>query len=499
MQASSWPWCAQGVWSLVVVVAIAIAFAAVWPSNDTNESVSSNDSNMVLCYYPPIVSFAVEDKTLGISKVINGSDTMKNASERSEAVMNSSTIVDHQEFTAEVRSAMKSTGFTLVMGPKHVGKTKVLKSMCAQDEQSCLYIDGRGNANLAMAVLDGLRNPAIEERAIMDRSIFQNSVLGQRVVETSYSEERPSWFFGRDETLDGHSNTVLDGIISWVIRIPDMLSFSGGYSGGKSSSKSTYTPINLPDVVPETIRIIERAAQTFGRFTLILDEARLILGKPELNEQDLTSLVMLSKQNSRVNVIMASSEGAFPYDLENFEGLQEQDLTTIVYAPALEVEPMKQELKSWGLAEEQAEQLTMYLGGHIFAIRAAVQWAADKRSVDISKIRAVSSERIRTESPVKRLKERSDVHDRQAQWQLMTKLAESGWAPIKNHRADEVQDLVRNHIAFLVTAPFPEHILPRGVNPAEATGHSMMLIPTSRMLQIALRDCLCDESWQKYS
>eukprot|EP00971_Amphidinium_carterae_P183794 3648456-Amphidinium_carterae.1 len=140
---------------------------------DTSESVSSIDTNMVLCYYPPIVSFAVEDKTLGITKVISGSessDTLRQAYELSEAALNSSTIVDHQSFIAQVRSSLKSTGFTLVMGPKHVGKTKVLKSLCAQDEQTCLYIDGRGNANLAMALLEGLRSPAIEEHAIMDES-----------------------------------------------------------------------------------------------------------------------------------------------------------------------------------------------------------------------------------------------------------------------------------------------------------------------------------------
>eukprot|EP00971_Amphidinium_carterae_P304090 6043044-Amphidinium_carterae.1 len=293
MQVSLWPWCAQGVWSIIAVAIIEIAFAtgAVWPSVwDTYESVSSNDTNMAFCYYPPIVSFAVKDKTLGITKVISGSDTLRKAYELSRAAMNSSTIVDHQNFTAQVRFSLKSTGFTLVMGPKNVGKTKVLKSLCAQDEQSCLYIDGRGNTNLAMALLNGLRNPAIEESAIMDWSLFQNSVLGQRVVETSYSEERPNWFFGLDQALYGHINTGWEGIASWVVRIPDMLSFFGSYSGGKSSNKTIYAPINLTHVVPESIRVLEHAAKKLGRFTLILDEARLILDEPELNKQDLTSL-----------------------------------------------------------------------------------------------------------------------------------------------------------------------------------------------------------------
>eukprot|EP00971_Amphidinium_carterae_P091204 1805302-Amphidinium_carterae.1 len=158
---------------------------------------------------------------------------------------------------------------------------------------------------------------------------------------------------------------------------------------------------------------------------------------------------------------------------------------------------MKEELKKWGLAEEQAGQLTMYLGGHISAIHAAMELAVEYESVDITEVRAVASAMARVDASVSRLKTMSDVQDSQSQWQLMTKLAESGWVPIQDHRADEVQDLVHGHIAFLVTGPFREHVLPLGVNLTEARKHHKILLPTSKMVEIALRDRLCLESWQK--
>eukprot|EP00971_Amphidinium_carterae_P323328 6425866-Amphidinium_carterae.1 len=80
------------------------------------------------------------------------------------------------------------------------------------------------------------------------------------------------------------------------------------------------------------------------------------------------------------------------------------------------------------------------------------------------------------------------MHDKQ--WQLLAKLAERGWAPIKNHKLKEVADLVHNHVAFVLVGPFDAYVLPEGVH-EEAQKHPMLLPPTSKMLRIALRDQLC--------
>eukprot|EP00971_Amphidinium_carterae_P298703 5934408-Amphidinium_carterae.1 len=222
---------------------------------------------------------------------------------------------------------MNRKGFTLVMGPKNVGKTKALKCECTKDTEACIYIDGRWQRSLALALalFHALSHPEVQEQEIMNMSSFQNAAFGQRVTETRSTVVNPSCFAGAGISLYGHSHVGVEQCAHFAQRWPDLLA-------------------------------------RLGRFTLVLDEARRILGAAGVNNDDVGNLVMLAKQNRKVHVLMASSEGAFPYDIEEFEGIHEENLRRFVYAPELQEDKLQSELKQWGVTASQAEVVVVWMG-----------------------------------------------------------------------------------------------------------------------------------------
>eukprot|EP00971_Amphidinium_carterae_P288267 5722851-Amphidinium_carterae.1 len=85
-----------------------------------------DDNNNIfhVCKTSPNASFRFHDTALGSSKTLNGSDTLRSAFTQCDADMTSSAVVDHEQFAGYVRRTLNYTGFSLVLGPKHVGKTK---------------------------------------------------------------------------------------------------------------------------------------------------------------------------------------------------------------------------------------------------------------------------------------------------------------------------------------------------------------------------------------
>eukprot|EP00971_Amphidinium_carterae_P246121 4888347-Amphidinium_carterae.1 len=144
--------------------------------------------------------------------------------------------------------------------------------------------------------------------------------------------------------------------------------------------------------------------------------------------------------------------------------------------------------------EEQAEHLTVYFGGHLFAIHGALTSAAEGRQLDPSEVWGVTAAQDRVRGHVGRLRREQDVSYRQSQWQILSDLAEHDWSCIRDHNAEEVKNLVDNHIAFLLRRPFRAYVLPRGVT-KEIEKQCHLLVPTSKMLRIALRDELCADVW----
>eukprot|EP00971_Amphidinium_carterae_P164903 3269202-Amphidinium_carterae.1 len=358
-----------------------------------------------------------------------------------------------------------------------------------------MYVDGRGHAHLGHAILTGLHRLDCDTSSIMNESVFKNAVLGRRVRQSQVDEQsrlRVSFL----RSIAGFFQTGFERLVYVVRRQPD--DHRADVELEKSTStKTTWEPVSLQDIVPETVNVVERAAEKLGRFTLILDEAHLILKETELNNHDLRSLVMLSKQNNKVNVVMASSEGAFPYDLQKFEGFDRRDLTRRVYASALPVEAMKQQLSDWGLVEEQAAQLVTYYGGHIVAIHAALRMAARGNSVRITDVEHVAAKIATAEGLFAKIGLALQPVNRR-KLKLVARLVTHSWAPIADETAPEVADLVHNHVAFLLMAPFIGYSLPSDAYTfvTELAGRSKILVPTSRMLQIALADQLCAASWQ---
>mmetsp|Transcript_48054 Transcript_48054/g.88522 ORF Transcript_48054/g.88522 Transcript_48054/m.88522 type:complete len:493 (-) Transcript_48054:122-1600(-) len=470
-----WSWC----------LAVPVAFIAVVVG-----MISLGNFNLEVCNNTPIASFKVEDLTLGVDKVVKGSDTLARAYEHSLAIKKNTSIINHASFADEVRNAMRLTGFTLVMGPKNVGKTKILKSLCVEDSSACLYVDGRLQRNLALALFHGLSHPEATAQSIMSESSFQNAAFGHRVEETK-DRVYPSFVIGVGRALYGHSNVGVERRAYFAQRWPDMEGFFFGFDGGKSQSSPSVSPLNLTLVVPDAIKVIEHVANRLGRFTLILDEARRILDEAEANNDDLASLVSLAKQNSKVTVLMASSEGALPYDLQNFEAFRREDIERYVYATELPEVEMQSALMNWGATEVQADQMTRYLGGHFFAVNAALEAAGRGRSLHITSTRPVADAQSQAAQQIGKLS-RFSLADRR-QRKLMAKLAEQGWVPVRDHNAAEVQALVQSHIAFLLSKPFPEYVLPAGVPDDVLRHEDYLLLPSSKIMKIALRDGLCKD------
>eukprot|EP00971_Amphidinium_carterae_P005920 116851-Amphidinium_carterae.1 len=281
--------------------------------------------------------------------------------------MYNATIVDHWNFRQEVLFALREPGFKLVLGPKHVGKTKVLKSVCAEHAHPCIYIDGRLHNDLVKALEFGLQSPQCQPADIMNRSIVMN--YGRKEMATTRHETETHMNISLRQWLYGHWHPFVEGLMGLVWRIPDTTDASAALTRRTLNvTEWVEADQKTDDILTLFIWAMTNLAERVEKLTLILDEANEVLRHAEKNRNSLGSLITWSKQNSKIRIVMASSEGAFPYKFEACTGLSLLDVATKVYASELPLKEVKDVLQQWGLNEEEATKITAYFGGNLYAI-----------------------------------------------------------------------------------------------------------------------------------
>jgi hypothetical protein len=126
--------------------------------------------------------------------------------------------------------------------------------------------------------------------------------------------------------------------------------------------------ISAEKTPPSSLSLLEEVTSKSPKFvTMILDEANKCLGgdSPETNDV-LDMLVLLSKQNRKMNVILFSSEHSFPFHQKQ-QGFNITNLTRTIFAGEVPPSSMRSFLTgSVGMGPHLSTRCMESYGGHIW-------------------------------------------------------------------------------------------------------------------------------------
>ena len=221
-------------------------------------------------------------------------------------------VHDREEFYQFLNGVYANTGkLLLVLGGKSVGKSLVLadfeKKLQEKRNYYPLLVDARtfSGASLATGILEGYKKiPEVEAKNIGIKAYKFLSKLFQTNTTRRFME-------GLGEPQDDKAE-----LVDVFIEAIDMF-------------------IKTDPSAPQTLRSFVQLAEALKRKpVLIIDEANKVLGLGEgqnASSSTLDQIVQLTKQSSKMKVIMASSEFGYPYLLER-NGLNLNDISKILFA-----------------------------------------------------------------------------------------------------------------------------------------------------------------------
>ena len=197
---------------------------------------------------------------------------------------------------------------------------------------------------------------------------------------------------------------------------------------------------------------VDLAKRLGYRPVLIIDEANKVLGLcdgPTGTSQTLDTIVALTKQSGKLDVVMASSEYAYPYLLEE-NGLNLNDISEVLFAGEVPPHSMWELLVTKkgsggkpliGMGKNLVELLIASYGGHFLRIKQAVSslvMKKEKQSVDMS-LNPIAANITRA---LKKYPKESSP--------LLRKLAVQGFALVEEPNDPVVEMIVRSNIGGII-------------------------------------------------
>ncbi len=283
---------------------------------------------------------------------------------------NSHVVYDRQELVMYLNKAFSKKGsLTLLLGGKNVGKSKVLKSLAKiannSSELLVLYVDARYSpGRLDIGLANG---------------------IAQLVFEHVYRTPEPNkdWIKFLTENNAAINFVLLFFPFAMKKELRDILRFI---------RKVVLNPTSK-DMAAASETVIQRfikIANDRKRYpVLVIDEVNVVLGnkgKPDSQTKGLLiNFESYTKQDSRINVILASSQHAYPYRLER-EGFNLENVKETIFAGEIPPKEMWKLLVSAtyeegdhkgkaiiGMGPHLAELCLAAYGGHIWTVENAIQ------------------------------------------------------------------------------------------------------------------------------
>ena len=307
---------------------------------------------------------------LGVSEAlveVEVREHLERSSRQCSEFLDSGAVHDCEEIRAMLHNLLAEKGqLALLLGGKSVGKSLLLQELARQRKdivgldgarRALLYVDARScGDDLAAGLVAALQREALEQ---------------QRMKDHGYSARQAQ--AGQPALL---GSSLLPAAKGASIE----LSFKGAALGAQPEFAG---PASKVDQCLELLGKVSEAAQTAGYYLcLIVDEANLTFPAPpdplsshpapplsptHLHAQrQLEKLVQLTKQSRQMNVLLVSSEYAYPYRLRHGRFFNTSNLTETMFAGEVPPAAMRQLLqRSWGLGPRLADVFLAFYGGHV--------------------------------------------------------------------------------------------------------------------------------------
>jgi hypothetical protein len=319
----------------------------------------------------------------------------------------------------------------LVLGGKSVGKSLVLKDFASKLDSknfAVLLIDGRLISGRTLA--EGIRICFEKESK---ESYFNGTIVSDEIVQNSFNAYRRVLSRFQKNNVLQKSAPVASLLFEAIL-------------GALSEEDITDSA---------ALEIFVDTSVLKNKFpVLIIDEANKVLGVGEgasATNNTLATIVALTKQQSRLEVIMASSEYGFPYLLER-NGLNQNDITDILFAGEIPPKSMWELLVTKvdnttgtskpviGMGENLARMLIDSYGGHFLDMQNSVEKLLVKKEVfsAIDGLSPISNDII----------ECIDCYGNTTQ--ILRQMAQRGFAPVTNYKDPAVEMIVKMNIGGIV-------------------------------------------------
>jgi len=394
------------------------------------------------------------------------------ASKKRSQFLDSDVVYDREEIKTALHHVLVEKGqLVLLMGGKSLGKSTLLKELAKQKkpilghdgaERSLLYVDARScGGDLTEGLLAALQSEMREQQRLL------KSGDSNRVIQSEQAAE---------------------SIISRLFTSPKSVSLELSYKGVSIGTQLDF--LDGPSNVDQSIALLSKvseAAKSQGQyFCLIIDEANLAFPAPpdpfkglpsppltlkQLNTQrQLEKLVELTKQNRQMNVLLVSSEYAYPYRLLHGNFFNITNLTRTLFAGEVSPADMRILLRDkWGLGPHLSDVFLAFFGGHVhMASQALALLAQQLDDFDCLQVapKGVSSS----------ISFCLSVNDGGAMLAMLTALAQKGFAPVSTAENVSAQAISRANIGGLVDACDTVAGLPKGLRMNSRYG----LVPSSQ-------------------
>ena len=368
-------------------------------------------------------------------------------------------LYNREELLATLNETLLSKGtLTLLVGGKNVGKSNVLRSVAeefnkAEKGPMVVQVDARATGpDIAAGIVQAVK--ALEPRW---HGIFRD--LGRR------------------------SAGDVGAVLTYATAIPVL--------GNCIKSLMEYVTHEKAMTAAEAITRFVAVAEKRGRFPcLFVDEANRAFAvrneKDKARAQDILALLTkLTKEDKKLNVLLASSEHAYPFRLQQNLGFNLSNVGRTVFAGEVPPAAMRELLiNHWGMGKGLAEHCLAAYGGHVWHTSMAIS----RLSLRKEEFAAEDMVPIGLYSGImKCLKAEAE---NKGITNLLRELAVHGWAPIDDATDPSAEIFSENNVAGVVSKQSLVVGLPRTV---WAKGAKYGLVPASQQVRLMIGEVLSRE------
>ena len=370
-------------------------------------------------------------------------------------------VFNREELLGTLHKALSGEGtFTLLLGGKNVGKSRVLQAVAEQYNEA-------DKGPMVVAVNARLTGPD----------------LGAGIVKAIQAlEHAPRW---RGILRDFHESgaaTLGGGLAEFFASIPFVGMVIRALKGAQKKKEMT---------TEEAIASFVAVAEKRGRFPcLFVDEANIVFAVEKQEDKKeakriLAMFTALTKQQRQLNVLLASSEHAYPFHLRQGLDFNLFNIGETVFAGEVPPVSMRKLLVNhWGMGEGLAGHCLATYGGHVWQTSMAIS----ELSLRKEQFAAEHMVPIGLYGGIVQCLEAEAEHP--GITDLMREVAVHGWVPIGQATDPRAEILSANNVAGVVDERSVVVGLPRTV---WEHGHDYGLIPASQHARLMIGKVLSRE------